>query len=99
LAPPSPGTITHQPLPAASRIPDMKITIYSWSIRWLRWKRIGVRIARKGIESVEEFLLPTLSAVRGGGDAPYLLRLVDTMATQCHRARLLRSCAQPFAFS
>ncbi|GAA3901943.1 hypothetical protein GCM10022207_83590 [Streptomyces lannensis] len=68
-------------------------------LRWLRWKRIGVRIARKGIESVEEFLLPTLSAVRGGGDAPYLLRLVDTMATQCHRARLLRSCAQPLAFS
>lgn len=68
-------------------------------LRWLRWKRIGVRIARTGIESVEEFLLPTLSAVRGGGDAPYLLRLVDTMATQCHRARLLRSGAQPLAFS
>jgi hypothetical protein len=32
LASPPPGTITHQSLPAASRIPDMKITIYSWSI-------------------------------------------------------------------
>lgn len=31
LAPPPPGTITHQSLPAASRIPDMKITVYSWS--------------------------------------------------------------------
>ncbi|MEU1414055.1 SCO3374 family protein [Streptomyces sp. NPDC005731] len=43
--------------------------------------------------------LPTLSAVRGGEGAPDLVRLVDTMATQCHRVRLLRSCAQPFAFS
>ncbi|MFE6491846.1 HAD family hydrolase, partial [Streptomyces sp. NPDC057748] len=33
LAPPPPSTITRQSLPAASRIPDMKITIYSWSIK------------------------------------------------------------------
>lgn len=33
LATPPPGTITDQPLPTTSHSPDMKITIYSWSIR------------------------------------------------------------------
>ncbi|WP_026179547.1 SCO3374 family protein [Streptomyces hokutonensis] len=46
-----------------------------------------------------EASLPTLSAVGGVGDAPDLVRLVDTVATQCHRVRLRRSCAQPLAFS
>jgi hypothetical protein len=44
-----------------------------------------------------EASLPTLSAVRGGGGAPDLVRLVDTVATQCHRLRLWRACAQPLA--
>ena len=41
----------------------------------------------------------------GGAGAPDLVRLVDTAATECHRARLLRAkCAvvrmtQPLAFS
>ncbi|WP_073946985.1 SCO3374 family protein [Streptomyces kebangsaanensis] len=39
--------------------------------------------------------LPTLSAVGGGRDAPDLVRLVDTLATHCHRIRLRRACAQP----
>ncbi|MGW3956140.1 SCO3374 family protein [Streptomyces sp. NPDC004752] len=48
--------------------------------------------------------LPTLSAVGGGGGAPDLVRLVDTVATCCHRIRLRRACAgppadQPLAFS
>ncbi|MFJ2829223.1 SCO3374 family protein [Streptomyces sp. NPDC087263] len=43
--------------------------------------------------------LPALSAVGGVGGAPDLVRLVDTMATQCHRVRLRRACAQPLAFS
>ncbi|MFG2480053.1 SCO3374 family protein [Streptomyces fagopyri] len=43
--------------------------------------------------------LPTLSAMGGGGGAPDLVRLVETMATQCHRIRLRRACAQPLAFS
>jgi hypothetical protein len=47
-----------------------------------------------------EPLLPTLSALGGGGGgAPDLVRLVDTMATECHRIRLRRSCAQALAFS
>ncbi|MFG2421757.1 SCO3374 family protein [Streptomyces sp. NPDC048448] len=43
--------------------------------------------------------LPTLSAMGGGGGAPDLVRLVETMATQCHRIRLRRASAQPLAFS
>ncbi|MFF0227415.1 SCO3374 family protein [Streptomyces sp. NPDC004629] len=51
-----------------------------------------------------EASLPTLSAVGGGGGAPDLVRLVDTVATCCHRIRLRRVCAgpsavQPLAFS
>lgn len=46
-----------------------------------------------------ESSLPTLSALGGGGGAPDLVRVVDTVATQCHRIRLRRTCAQPLAFS
>jgi hypothetical protein len=43
--------------------------------------------------------LPTLSGLGGGGGgAPDLVRLVETVATGCHRIRL-RRCAQPLAFS
>ncbi|GAA2346265.1 SCO3374 family protein [Streptomyces kunmingensis] len=45
----------------------------------------------------------TWSVVGGGGGAPDLVRLVDTAATYCHRARLRRASAaqgsQPLAFS
>ncbi|MGW7385364.1 SCO3374 family protein [Streptomyces sp. NPDC054794] len=52
-----------------------------------------------------EASLPSLSAMGGVvGGAPDLVRLVDTVATQCHRIRLRRACAgpsasQPLAFS
>ncbi|MEU2282359.1 SCO3374 family protein [Streptomyces sp. NPDC013178] len=46
-----------------------------------------------------EASLPTVSALGGGGGAPDLVRLVDTLATHCHRVRLRRSCAQALAFS
>ncbi len=46
-----------------------------------------------------EIPLPTMSALGGGGGAPDLVRLVDTLATQCHRVRLRRASAQPLAFS
>ncbi|MEU0674334.1 SCO3374 family protein [Streptomyces sp. NPDC006172] len=46
-----------------------------------------------------EASLPTVSALGGGGVAPDLVRLVNTLATHCHRVRLLRACAQPLAFS
>ncbi|MBZ3907091.1 SCO3374 family protein [Streptomyces brasiliscabiei] len=48
--------------------------------------------------------LPSMSALGGGGDAPDLVRVVDTVATHCHRVRLRRvstgpSESQPLAFS
>lgn len=46
-----------------------------------------------------EASLPTLSAPGGDGGAPDLVRLVDTVANECHRVRLRRVCAQPLAFS
>ncbi|MER5213301.1 SCO3374 family protein [Streptomyces sp. NPDC002838] len=46
-----------------------------------------------------EASLPTLSAMGGGGGAPDLVRVVDTVATQCHRLWLRRACAQPLAGS
>ncbi|GAA3039581.1 SCO3374 family protein [Streptomyces glomeratus] len=58
---------------------------------------VWLRPPEPGCES--ELLLPTLSAVGGVGGAPDLVRLVDTMATECHRVRLRRACAQPLAFS
>ncbi|MFF2384878.1 SCO3374 family protein [Streptomyces sp. NPDC058108] len=57
---------------------------------WLRPPEPGCEV---------ESSLPTLSAMGGGGGAPDLVRLVETMATHCHRIRLRRACAQPLAFS
>jgi hypothetical protein len=42
-----------------------------------------------------ESSLPTLSALGGGGGAPDLVRLLGTVATQCHRVRLWRASALP----
>ncbi|MDQ0992271.1 SCO3374 family protein [Streptomyces sp. V3I7] len=62
---------------------------------WLRPPEPGYEV---------EASLPTLSAMGGVGGAPDLVRLVDTVVTQCHRIRLRRACAggpryQPLAFS
>nr|WP_234436071.1 SCO3374 family protein [Streptomyces sp. NRRL S-813] len=43
--------------------------------------------------------LPTLSAMGGDGDAPDLVRVVETVATHCLRLRLRRAHARPPAFS
>ncbi|MFF7314767.1 SCO3374 family protein [Streptomyces sp. NPDC008137] len=53
---------------------------------WLRPPEPGCEV---------EASLPTLSALGGGGSAPDLVRLVDTVATHCHRVRLRRVCARP----
>ncbi|GHE87600.1 SCO3374 family protein [Streptomyces fumanus] len=39
--------------------------------------------------------LPTLSAMGGERVAPGLVRLVGTVATECHRVRLRRACGRP----
>ncbi|MFI6015926.1 SCO3374 family protein [Streptomyces sp. NPDC051243] len=44
-----------------------------------------------------ETSLPTLSAMGGGGGAPDLVRVLDTVATHCHRLRLRRVGTQPTA--
>ncbi|MDC0772816.1 SCO3374 family protein [Streptomyces sp. HD] len=44
-----------------------------------------------------EASLPTLSALGGGGGAPDLVRVLDTVATHCHRLRLRRAGVQPSA--
>ncbi|MDH6214557.1 SCO3374 family protein [Streptomyces pseudovenezuelae] len=56
---------------------------------WLRPPEPGCEV---------EASLPTLSAMGSLGGAPDLVRLVDTVATQCHRLRLGRACARPPSF-
>ncbi|MFD7711103.1 SCO3374 family protein [Streptomyces sp. NPDC059786] len=82
-APLPPGAARGEPRPAGPFAPQGAAV-------WLRPPEPGCEV---------EPSLPTLSAVGGGGGAPDLVRLVDTVATQCHRVRLRRACAQPLAFS
>lgn len=95
------GCVMDAPLPPGTPAAD---------VRPAGLRPAGVRPAgRSGVQGAAVWLrppepgcaveasLPTLSAVRGGGGAPDLVRLVDTVATQCHRLRLRRTCAQPLA--
>ncbi|MER7928571.1 SCO3374 family protein [Streptomyces sp. NPDC096057] len=83
------------PLPGAGPAEDRSLP--PGRSRPLQGAAVWLRPPEPGCEV--EASLPTLSAVGGAGDAPDLVRLVDTVATQCHRVRLRRSCAQPLAFS
>ncbi|MFE2886189.1 SCO3374 family protein [Streptomyces graminifolii] len=83
------------PLPGAG--PSEGRSLPPGRSRPLQGAAVWLRPPEPGCEV--EASLPTLSAVGGVGDAPDLVRLVDTVATQCHRVRLRRSCAQPLAFS
>ncbi|MEV5436779.1 SCO3374 family protein [Streptomyces sp. NPDC052682] len=82
-APPMPGRCPRWPLPLDHR--------------GARGAGVWLRPPKPGCET--EASLPALSAVGGGGAAPDLVRLVDTVATQCHRIRLRRACAPPPARS
>ncbi|MFF5519144.1 hypothetical protein [Streptomyces coeruleorubidus] len=77
--PPEPGFSRGRPLPLG-RFGSQGAAV------WLRPPEPGCEV---------EASLPTLSALGGGGEAPDLVRLVNTVATQCHRLRLRRACAQP----
>ncbi|MFF6991473.1 SCO3374 family protein [Streptomyces sp. NPDC010273] len=83
------------PLPGAG--PSEGRSLPPGRSRPLQGAAVWLRPPEPGCEV--EASLPTLSAVGGVGNAPDLVRLVDTVATQCHRVRLRRSCAQPLAFS
>jgi hypothetical protein len=76
--PPGPGPSGVRPLPLGRRGSQ-------GAAMWLRPPEPGCEV---------EASLPTLSAMGGGAGAPDLVRLVDTVATQCHRVRLRRACAQ-----
>lgn len=76
---PEPGFCRGRPLPLG-RFGSQGAAV------WLRPPEPGCEV---------EASLPTLSALGGGGDAPDLVRLVNTVATQCHRVRLRRTRAQP----
>ncbi|WP_432175069.1 SCO3374 family protein [Streptomyces sp. Tue6028] len=84
------GAVTRPAPGAGTRLGSRRAAV------WLRPPEPGCEV---------EPALPTLSALGGravgggGGGAPDLVRLVDTMATHCHRVRLRRACAQPLAFS
>ncbi|MCI3279052.1 SCO3374 family protein [Streptomyces cylindrosporus] len=77
------GALMDAPLPPGRRDAAQGAAV------WLRPPEPGCEV---------EASLPTMSAVGGVGGAPDLVRLVDTVATQCHRLRLRRGCAQPPAF-
>ncbi|MFF7644484.1 SCO3374 family protein [Streptomyces canus] len=55
----------------------------------LQGAAVWVRPPEPGCEV--EASLPTVSALGGGGGAPDLVRVVNTVATQCHRLRLRRA--------
>ncbi|MET7477077.1 SCO3374 family protein [Streptomyces sp. NPDC005648] len=80
-----PGPAGARPLP----LPDLGGTLQGAAV-WLRPPEPGREV---------EASLPTLSALGGGGCAPDLVRLVHTVATQCHRLRLRRACAEPSALA
>ncbi|WP_405955439.1 SCO3374 family protein [Streptomyces phaeochromogenes] len=92
------GTPVHVPDPAPVPVDTSVKTSMDTAVDDSQGAAVWLRPPEPGCEV--EPSLPTLSALGGGvGGAPDLVRLVDTMATECHRIRLRRSCAQPLALS
>jgi hypothetical protein len=83
------GTGGHMEAPVPAAASPVRAVSQGAAV-WLRPPEPGSEV---------ESSLPTLSAVGGGGCAPDLVRLVNTVATHCHRMRLRRAAAQPLAFS
>ncbi|WP_432043697.1 SCO3374 family protein [Streptomyces cadmiisoli] len=87
---PPAGPARRDPAPGAPRSGTAGPEPLQGAAMWLRPPEPGCEV---------EASLPTLSALGGGGSAPDLVRLVETVATHCHRIRLRRASAQPLAFS
>nr|WP_055571235.1 SCO3374 family protein [Streptomyces prasinopilosus] len=81
-APPPPGAAGRGPV----RAPSPGSVGSQGAAVWLRPPGPGREV---------EASLPALSATGPRGDAPDLVRLVNTVATQCHRIRLLRARGRP----
>jgi hypothetical protein len=79
--PPAPGRAMAGPLPPGLGRSGTE----QGAAEWLRPPVPGCEV---------EASLPTLSAMGGGGGAPDLVRVVATVATQCHRLWLRRACAR-----
>ncbi|MBN0048102.1 hypothetical protein JS756_29130 [Streptomyces actuosus] len=87
-APPDPGPASGSPEPESLTL-SRSDTVQPTTV-WLRPPVPGREV---------EASLPSLTALGSTGGTPDLVRLVDTVATHCHRIRLRRTCAQPLAFS
>ncbi|SMF85327.1 SCO3374 family protein [Streptomyces sp. Amel2xC10] len=83
------GAFMEAPQPPAFRRPQRAGPLQGAAV-WVRPPVAGCEV---------ESSLPTMSALGAPGGAPDLVRLVNTLATECHRVRLRRACAQPLAFS
>ncbi|MFE8013535.1 SCO3374 family protein [Streptomyces antibioticus] len=83
------GGFMEAPPPPAFRRPPRARPLQG-AAEWVRPPVAGCEV---------ESSLPTMSALGAPGGAPDLVRLVNTLATECHRVRLRRACAQPLAFS
>ncbi|MEU7326143.1 SCO3374 family protein [Streptomyces griseoviridis] len=81
-APPAPGTAA-RPGPGPGSVVRGPDALQGAAV-WMRPPEPGCEV---------EASLPVMPAVGGGGEAPDLVRIVDTVATQCHRLRLRRSRA------
>ncbi|OIJ96806.1 hypothetical protein BIV25_17700 [Streptomyces sp. MUSC 14] len=109
-APNPPGTGGAPEVPMSSLpdagVPDTGPPTAGPAVGSVRGAAVWLRPPRPG--GGAEASLPALSAVGREGSAPDLVRLVDTVAAECHRVRLRRACAgpspavqrdQPLAFS
>jgi hypothetical protein len=91
---PEPGDLTPRRAPTeASRGVGSRRPLVLGRPGALQGAAVWVRPPEPGCEV--EASLPTLSALGGGGGAPDLVRVVNTVATHCHRLRLRLRRTQP----
>ncbi|WTT94176.1 SCO3374 family protein [Streptomyces sp. NBC_00076] len=72
--------------PGLRSLPQGRVGAVQRAAVWVRPPEPGCEV---------EASLPTLSAMGGGGGAPDLVRVLSTVATQCHRLRLRQAGARP----